>query len=516
MYSYKQGIARQTASSTSIPAPIGGLNDRDSLADMPATDAVILENWWVQPSKLSTRQGYVNWATGFSSAVETLVNYSPPSGNTKIFAASAGNIYDITSTGAIGTPVVTGKLSNQWQQVAASTPGGNFVYLFNGVDSPLLYDGSTWLSVTGTSTTAITGVTTSTLMQGCLYKNRLFMVQKDTMKVWYLPIQSVGGAASSFNLGTVFQRGGYLVGMYTWTIDAGNGSDDQAVFISSNGEVAVYAGSDPTTSTGFYLVGVYFLGRPMGRRPAVKFGGDLLIICEQGLFPLSQGLLTATIDRSSALTDKIQNTISSVIQQYPSNFGWEVCLYPNQNALILNVPAGNGANYQLLQNTISRAWTKFTGWNASCWVDTKLGLLYGDSNSVKSAWTGNVDGTSMISCDALQAFQYFGSPSKNKDFKMVKPYIRSNGIPSILYGINGDFNPVDVTGSLSYLAPTGMTWGLMYWGTMQWGGDMRQISNWNSVGGVYKAAALRMKVQNNGAQSEWASTDFVFQEGGII
>jgi len=512
----RSNLVQQTAQVTSIPAPIGGLNDRDSLAEMPPKDAIILDNWWVQPSKVVTRNGSANWVTGFTSTVDTLVEYSPPTGAVKLFAASAGKIYDVTSAGTVGSPVVTGLTNNQWQDVAASTPGGNFLYLFNGSDKPQLFDGTTWKSIDAASTPAITGVTTTLLVQGCVFKNRLFMVEKNSLRVWYLPVQSIGGAASSIDLGTVFQRGGYLVSMYSWTLDSGTGSDDLAVFISSNGEVAVYSGTDPTTAAGFTLTGVYFLGRPMGRRCGAKFGGDLLIICEQGLYPLSQALLTATIDRASALTDKIQNTISTVIHDYRNNFGWEVCVYPDQNALIMNIPAGNGSNFQLLQNTISKAWTKFKGWNANTFKDSKLGLFYADQNSIKKAWTGNVDVTSMIACDALTSFQYFGSPAQNKDFKMVKPYIRSSGMPSILYGINGDFNPQDVTGALSYIPSTGMTWGQMSWGQMYWGGDFRQISNWSTVGGIYKSAALRMKIQNNGTSCEWAATDYVFSNGGIL
>lgn len=506
----------QTAGATSIPAPVGGLNDRDSLADMDPQDAVILTNWWVEPSKLTTRKGYVEWATGFVNPVHTVVEYSPPDGATELFAAAGANIYDITLSGAIGAPVVAGMSNAQWQDVSASTPGGNFLYLFNGVDKPQLYDGATWQGIDAASTPAITGVTTTLLVQGVVFKSRLFMVEKDSLRCWYLPVASIGGAASSIDLGSIFQRGGYLMGLYTWTLDAGNGSDDHLVAISSNGEVAVYGGTDPSTVASWKLIGLFYLGRPIGRRCAVKFGGDLLIICEQGVYPLGRGLLSSSIDRRASITEKIQNSISKAIGSYRQNFGWELCLYPEQNALILNVPMGNGQNYQFAQNTITQAWTTFTGWDANTFVNTGLGLFYGDSNSVKKAWTGNIDGDDFINCDALQSFQYFGSPAQNKYFTMVKPYLQSDGNPAILYGINGDFSPQDVTGQLNYIAPGGMVWGSMTWGSMTWGGSLRQLSGWNTVGGIYKSAAIRLKVQNNIATTEWASTDFVYQKGGIL
>ncbi len=506
----------QNAGSTSLPAPVGGLNDRDSLASMAATDAVVLENWWVQPSKVSIRQGSNSWVTGFTVPPKSLVEYSPPSGNYKLFAASNGNIYDVTNAGVLGTPVVTGQTNDAWQDVASSTPGGNFLALFNGTDKPLLYDGTTWKSIDSASTPALTGVTSSLLVSGCIFKNRLWMIERDSLRAWYLPVLSIGGACLSIDFGQIFQRGGYLMAMYTWTLDAGAGSDDHAVFISSEGEVAVYAGTDPSSPSTWYLVGVFYLGRPVGRRCGIKYGGDLLILCEEGVFPLGKGLLSSSIDRRVAVTDKIQNSISAGINSYRANFGWELCLYPEGYGLILNVPAGNGANFQYVQNTLTGAWTKFTGWNATCWRNSFRGLFFADATTIKKAWNGYVDDTNMIVADALQAFQYFGSRAQNKFFTMVRPYIQTSGTPSILYGLNGDFNPQPAKGAFSYTPASGMVWGNMTWGTMVWGGSVQQLASWHTVAGVYRAAALRLKIQNNGADVQWSATDFIYSRGGLL
>ncbi|MGK3945817.1 hypothetical protein ABK046_46665, partial [Streptomyces caeruleatus] len=89
-----------------------------------------------------------------------------------------------------------------------------------------------WTAITGVSTPAITGVTTSTLAHVTLFKNRLFFVQNNSMNVWYLPVNSIGGTASMLDLGSVFRRGGRVEACYTWTLDAGDGSDDHFVVIS--------------------------------------------------------------------------------------------------------------------------------------------------------------------------------------------------------------------------------------------------------------------------------------------
>ncbi len=409
------------ASATSIPAPVGGLNDRDSIADMPQSDAVIMDNWWPYPSYLAIRKGSANHVTGLPATVETLVEYLPTTGGSTLFAAAGTAIYNVTTAGAVGAAVQTGLSNARWENAQITTPGGSFLYLVNGVDKPRLWDGTAWTSVDGASTPAITGVTTTLLAHAQLFKNRLFFVEKNSMRVWYLPVNSIGGAASQLDLGSVFRLGGFIQAAYTWTIDAGSGSDDHLVVLSSNGEVAVYSGADPSSATDWRLIGVFTLGRPLGRRCAVKFGGDLAINCMEGVYPLGKGLLSASVDRRVALTDKIQNSVSEAANSYANNYGWQICQYPDNNMLILNVPAGSGVNYQYAQNTITGAWTKLTGWNASVWLNAATGLYYGDNNSIKKAWVGNLDISSPIVADILPAFGYFGSKAYNK---RVDDYLR--------------------------------------------------------------------------------------------
>ena len=128
-----------------------------------------------------------------------------------------------------------------------TTAGGSFLYLFNGVDKPLMYDGTEWKSIDAGSTPAITGVDTTRLIDGCVFKGRMYLVERNSMNLWYLPVASIGGAAVDIPMGQIFQRGGHIVTAKTWTIDAGNGSDDHLVILTSNGEVAVFSGYDRVT-----------------------------------------------------------------------------------------------------------------------------------------------------------------------------------------------------------------------------------------------------------------------------
>lgn len=501
---------------TSVPAPIGGLNDRNSIADMPPTDAVVLENWWPYPSYVGIRKGSTSHVTGFSSPVETLAEYLEPDGTSTLFAAAGTSIYDVTTAGAVGAAVQTGLTNARFQDVQITTPGGSFLYLFNGADNPRLWDGSTWTTVTNASVPAITGLTTSTIIHGCVFKNRIFLVLQDSLELAYLPTLSIGGAAAFLDLGSIFRQGGYIMAAYPWTIDAGNGADDHLVVISSMGEVAVYRGTDPSSSADWSLIGVFNLGKPIGRRCAVKYGGDLAINTTEGVYPLGKGLLSSSVDRRVALTDKIQNSVSVAANTFASNFGWQLCLYPDANMLILNVPS-NSQKYQFAQNTITGAWAKFTGFSANVWLNASTGLYFGSSTTVKKAWTTNLDDSVPIQADCLPAFSYFGSKAFNKYFTMVRPYIQTTGTPSILYGLNTNYLPQPAQGNLSYTPPTGMVWGSMVWGSMVWGGSFGQVTNWNTVGAVANSAALRIKVQGNGADVQFSNVDYVWQpSNGVL
>jgi len=51
-----------TANTASITAPIGGWNARDSIAEMPPTDAVTLTNMYPTPTDVTLRSGYTRYS----------------------------------------------------------------------------------------------------------------------------------------------------------------------------------------------------------------------------------------------------------------------------------------------------------------------------------------------------------------------------------------------------------------------------------------------------------------------
>lgn len=509
----RQLTRRQVSSTLSVSAPVGGWNARDPLAQMKPADAVILENFFCTPYDVQVRYGYSRWETGITGTVNTLCSYSPPNGSIKLFAAAGVNIYDATNGGAVGAPVATGYTSDKWQHANFGTAGGNFLIMANGADTPIIYNGSTWAN------TAITGVTSSLLIGVNVFKSRLFFVEKNSTRAWYLPTLSIAGAASALDFGSLFSRGGYLMAMGNWSLDAGYGMDDYAVFVSSEGQVAVYKGTDPSSAATWSLIGIYDVGSPIGRRCLMKYAGDLTLICQDGLAPLSKALMSSRVNSQEMLTDKIQHAIGDFISLYAANFGWEVALFPKENMLLLNIPTSASTATQVVMNTINGAWSRFTGWNATCFELHGDNLYFGTTGAVCKAWDTNADSGSNIYFNAVQSFNYFGRSGQLKKVNMVRPIISTDGLPTVLFGVNADFDTSDPQGvpAFSPSAATPATWDLSVWdGAAVWSGDLSIKRDWQTAFAIGYCLAGHMKGYLMNTKMRWASTDFLVDAGGVL
>ena len=101
------GRARaQKIRTRSVPAPVGGLNARDSIGAMDEKDAVILKNFWPLPSKVMLRRGSNLWVSGIGAQVESLMGYAPKTGTAALFAAASTKIYNVTRPGTVGAAVL--------------------------------------------------------------------------------------------------------------------------------------------------------------------------------------------------------------------------------------------------------------------------------------------------------------------------------------------------------------------------------------------------------------------------
>ena len=443
--------------------------------------------------------------------------------------STAQTISSITRSGTTATLTTAsphGLVTGNYVTVSGATPGdfnGGYVITVTGT-STFTYVMATTpannATVVGTYTVSgITGVDSSTFVSVNLFKNRLYFTQKNTMKVWYLGVNAISGAANQLDFGGIARNGGFLQAMGTWTLDAGQGADDYAVFVTSMGEVIVYNGTDPTDAATWALKGVWQLGQVFSRRCFFKWSGDLLLLTQDGLVPLASALQSSRLDPRVNLTDKIYFAVSQAATDYGDNFGWQINYFASQNMLILNIPVTAGVE-QYVMHTITKSWARFINIQAYCFeVSGATGMYFGSDGFVGKFWDSNADDGGNITATAQQAYSYFDTPGQLKRFTLVRPILQSTGgIPTVLCGLSVDFDTQSQLGSVSFnpsILTTGV-WDSGKWDDAIWGGGLTTTKIWQGVSGLGFAGSININVASQGIELHWASTDYVMEAGGVL
>lgn len=497
-----------------FPTPTLGWNTNENITAVPQGFALTMDNFIAQPNKVVVRKGQVNHVTGFNSSetVESLLVYQPTGTNAKLFAATSSGVYNATLSGVVGAAEFAAT-NGRWQQVNFANSAGTYLLIVNGTDNLRYYDGSTWTSVATYGT-----INTNTLIGVAVYQQRLFFIEKNARRVLYLPAGAITGTANAtaFNVEQIFPRGGYVQAIGTWTVDSGAGTDDRFVVITSEGEVAVFIGTDPSSVSTWSLIGVYYIGRPIGRRCLQKLGGDLLVLTDRGLFPLSRAIQSSTVEPTVALTRNIEQTIISQAASLFSQFGWDLTISTVDQLLILNVPSTPTVQYVMQLQT--GGWSRFTGHAASCFAFFDGKLFYGTQAKVVQAMTGSTDFGSPFTAELIYAYSRLGAGRK-KFVKMLQLIAEAAGSASVELGVATDFAQTPSYRSLA-ISPTSNVgvWDNSSWDQFVWGSGEGEVSKrWATIptrDAFYIAPAL--KVTTATASFAVLAMAALVQQGSIL
>jgi hypothetical protein len=468
---------RQANQIIPFPAPFGGWNARDDITDMPPQDAVVLDNLIPGDGSVAIRKGYASHGTGMTDPIASLMPYHAPSGTTALFAATADTVWDVSAAGAAVSEFAS-QTNGDWSHTMFATSGGNFLVMCNGADAVRNFDGAAW------STPSITGVTGTTLVSVMAHQSRLWFIQEDTMKVWYLPTLSIAGAATSIDFGGLSRLGGSLWAMASWTRDSGDGIEDLAVFITSKGEVHVYSGSDPSSALTWSRVGTFRIAEPIGRKCTIKVGGDVGILTTQGLVPLSGVLDKAQSAQSQvAITDKIRDAFNRAYLAQSTASGWGIEEFPLGKLLLINVPVADQATYvQFVMNVQSGQWCRFTGLNGLCWGLYNNELYFGGLDGTVYKYTGTADNGSDIEAKSVSAFATLGSASYKYVRRILPLFFGPTGYrPQV--GLRFDYGEQEVLSEAVNADTAGASWDEEDWDDASWAPPDSANSTWQSVSG---------------------------------
>lgn len=478
---------KQTARTGRVPSPTGGWDAKNSLEEMPPDRASILDNWIPRAGRCRMRRGFAPQVTGTPAAVETVIAWNAPvKGSDQLFAFAGGSIFNTTTQGApIGSAIYAGLTSNRWQKASMSNAGGVFTVAVSGQDTPLHYDGTSWAELSISGSSGPITLDASTLCDVMVCKRRLFFAQTDSLYIWFLDVTAIEGVAQLLDLGSVFDQGGSIACIGSWTRDGGAGPDDCAVFVTTKGQVAVYQGLDPSDATNWSLAGVYNLSEPVGRRSLVKFGSDLVLITSNGALPMSVALQQdETEDDALAITTNIEDAFAQAVESYGDNFGWQTIFYPAGGLAIVNVPIVElGTAYQYVQNTQTGAWCRFVGIDANCWEVANGKIYFGAVDGVYQWDTGSSDNGALITSDVACAPSDFGYAGSKK-FNMMRPLLKCAPIVQPAMDLLCDYRE-----SIPTAVPTVVNAGDL---SPEDVNDIRY--DWTSVTGIGFVGSARMRV----------------------
>jgi hypothetical protein len=526
---------RQVSKVTTRPATVKGLNAYDSIVEMPEGFALVLRNLFAQPYGCQVRRGYRRHVTGLLGPVESVCSHNKAGGN-KLYAfvqdTPDAKLYDVTlPTSTPLPPVATGLTNARWQHINFANAAGVHLLACNGADNLV------WMQPNDTlvriasgdgSANTIAGVDPKNLIHIYAHQKRIWFVEKNSTRGWYLPPDQLYGVASYFDFGGYWTKGGYLQQIITWTIDDGEGADDHLVAISSEGQISVFKGTDVEGADTWTLAGVYYAGSPVGRRTACRYGGDVLIMTQNGIVFLSQLLKSTKVNPSQDSDAKyVQQIVSAAVTSTGDLFGWQPFVFPAANMLIINIPATELNSYQLVMNDITKAWSEFLGYEAYCWELHDELPIYGSFGAVYRGWEGTTDDSYIdpdttlvvqgndIRAEVQSTFNYFGSLGTQKHFKMVRPTLLSRGAFSINFSVNTDFvfDTPTAPGAFSFVKPG--VWDEDYWDQAVWEGGLTTYKTWQAVTGIGTAASIRLLIRSR-QETYWAAVDWLYEDGGVM
>ena len=496
--------------------PVGGWNVRDSLPLMSPQDAIILDNWIPDTTSLHLRNGFSTWATlaTTATAVETLMQYVPPNTtNSKLFAATATKIWDVTITGTASSTaqLVTGLTNGRWQHDYMSNVAGTFLICVNGADQPRKFDGATF----ATCSVSASGLTRTNLVGVANHMNRMWFIEENQLQTWYLPVSQVEGVLTNFL--PPFRKGGKCMAIGSWTRDGGSGPDDFLVFVSSRGECVIYAGTDPSSSSTMALVGVFNIPDVIGRRCLISAGAELGILTMQGLVPLSQilGLSPGAAARSS-FTDKISGRFKAQFFATGTLFGWQVIEYPRGNLVIVNVPIGERTEQQqYVMNEITGSWCRFTNINAGCWSLFGTDVYFGGNDAkVYKFDSGTMDGSVNVEGTIQHAYTTLKNVN-TKRFSLARPIFSAPSAFNPPVTILTDYDTSIPATTAIAASTSGTQWDVGFWDTFQWAGGSVTTLQWQTVRGEGRAVSAAFSVSSS-EPILYNGTDLGYEVGNVL
>jgi hypothetical protein len=451
-----------------MPPPSGGLDLVTPIDSMAPETALELVNVFPGAGAPTVRLGYQQFAyVGVSAPIKTLTTLNLKDGTSRLIAATDTKLYAITSGGTVSDITKASPHTNGDFQFVTF---GNNLYLCNGVDSAQVWTG-TGVAINVT----FTGVTLANLSNVTAYKNRLYFVEKNTAKVWYGDFQVTGTAATpaltSFDFQYVFNRGGNLLAIGSFSTSTSMSAQEYFWACSSKGEIVFFNGTFAGDATTWGLVARYFIGEPLGPKAFVRCNNDIYVITQQGIVPLSGLFISDPQASLNILSRNVNPIISDTATTFGADGQWTGFFWPQGRRVYFQIPTSGSGNYFLVYAIDTKAWTIFRLYDdqhvlSSCEFEN-LPYYASSTGVIWKGETGQADAVTSTDSQAItfsgrSAFSFYGSRANYKAFKDIRPILKVKRGITLNLGLDTDFKraSLDTTATIpsGSFTPWGSPW----------------------------------------------------------
>lgn len=510
-------IKANSSSVGHVTAPLKGLSLSAALSqNSDPLKATILDNWLIDEDKIRCRHGRRKIFTHPAAApLESIIPYYGfPTQNMALGTAAKLTTYS-------GVDIGTGYSGNDWYWTSFANLGEQtYTVMVNGFDGVLSWDGSN--DAAGVVKEAVTAPTSASWIDPdrfaivLAHQNHLWFSDENNLAVYYLPLQQKSGELKYLPLNALFKRGGTVRALYSWTVDGGDGMDDKLVIFSSNGECAIYTGTDPDSD--YSLQGVFRFDSPMSKHSVVQYGGELYVLISTGLVPMST-LMRAQVEQLGQTDKSVYSAFMDYSRRFRNQPGWQAFIDPSSSRIICNMPAGGVNHYvQMVRFMPTSFWTTWSAIPARSWGWLNNVLYIGDDkgNLYASGRSYLDDDGDAIKVDVQLAWSNFKTPGI-KHFKMVKPYIITDGTPKPIIDVQVDYetNPPINQPDLTF-SQVGADWDGSPWDESDWAPPSVMVAKWSGVGRLGTVGAYRMQAMIKGCEFSFAGADILYETGSVL
>jgi len=505
-----------------MPPPYKGLDLISPVDNMDPSHALELVNVFCGPSAPTVRLGYKEYAnTGLTSPILFTSTLKLDNGSELLIAANNTNMYAVNEAAVVTN--ITNTTPHTNSEFQSTIFAGN-MYFANGVDHLSVYTGTG--TATDTTFTFGGGVTGHDIINVANYRERLYMVQKDSAIVHYGNTQATGvsgtSATNSFDFQYVFNHGGFLVQCGTFTNQTSTTS--QALFFacSSEGEIVFYSGTSPSDSA-WSMVGRYYIGKPLGYRAFIPLNADMWVLTHQGIVPITSLFQMDPVQAVNTVSAKINPFISNYSSTLSFDHEWTGVFWPSGRRVYISVPTSTTTVSYLVYSLDTQAWSEFrlnSNTHGISMTIFKRLPFYGSAEGI--IWqgeTGQADAVTATNSESItysgrSAFSFFGSRANYKVFADIRPIVRTKKGITLNVGIDTDFQRATtvtgVTTSPGTFTPWGSPWG------SSWSADLEYIFDRFATQGQGHCAAYRFGGSLKNATMQILGMEIRFNLGGQV